>query len=495
MRLFTLSLLLITTTLLTAQVSQLSDEFNDPSTLSDWLDITTVEGWGAQHLETFNIDTEVDDHLFLMPHTSSWFQNLRATLLHKMVEGDFVLTTEVRATNRANDDIPGGQYSLAGLMIRKPVDYPNGALNDWQEGNENYIFHALGFAALNHPTCPGCPGPHFEIKTTTNSNSNLQVTTAPSNHVQIRMARIGETVVLLYAPIGGDFIVRNRYCRSDFEDIMQVGFVTYTDWQKVSTYNNNATNRFFQNSHVLQNGVENDPNAGSSIPFAPDLRAEFAFARFNEVSVPTAFQGMDLCDENEVSNEDLLTFLGYASTAALAIDNLDFTAQQEGESITLNWSDNSDNIDHYIIEHRSQDTDFQPINNHPTHTTGIYSFTHHHPKNGANYYRIGQIKSNGNIAYSEVIAINFIATHEVVIVPNPFNTTTNLGIYLEQAASVSVMVYDSYGRPIEVLLEKTHLDKGAQQITWQTKHVLPKGMYWIQVQIDGDKIWKKVLRQ
>ena len=243
----------------------------------------------------------------MMPWTSSWFQDWKGTLIHKNINQNFVFTIEVTASNRAMNDMPGGLYSLAGIMIRAPRNYPNGAANDWTSNGENYVFLATGFAATNHPTCGGCPGPHFEVKNTVNSNSQLEVSSvSTSTDVQIRVARIDDAVIVLNRFPNGVWQVHRRYHRADFPSELQVGYVTYTNWQKVSTYT-----PFFHNTHVLNDQLNPDPSSNPSQPFNPDLVAQFDFGRFDEVEVPADLANIDLV--NQATDSELLSFLGYDS--------------------------------------------------------------------------------------------------------------------------------------------------------------------------------------
>ena len=456
-----------------AQLSHLNDEFEDASTLSDWLDITDTEGWGAQHLEIQNIHTDVSGHLLLVPHTSTWFQNLRGSLKYKNISGDFIFTTQVRTTNRAGDGLPGGQFSLAGLMIRTPIDYPNGALNDWQEGQENYIFHSLGRA--------NGVGPQFEIKTTIDSDSELDITAAPANEAQIRLARIGEVIILLHAPVGGDFVIRNRYTRGDFPQDMQIGLVAYTDWDKVCKYNNTTAERFFHNSNVLQDGVANDPEAGQTPGFNPDLRAEFAFARFNEVNVPLALQGADLANPAEVSDAELLDFLGFTSEAALALNILDLQARSSSQQVELFWTTGGGTLPkEFLLEHRTPTSDFQKIASFPAKPTTNYSFVHSNPQNGTNFYRIQQLEWDAKHTYSKTIAIEMNLEPSIAIFPNPaFDKISIFGI-----ENGKVMITDHFGREV-------------QQIEFTQEEIdisgLPAGLYFIH--FPNKQIRKRFIKQ
>ena len=125
-------------------------------------------------------------------------------------------------------------------------------------------------------------------------------------NVQLRISRIGNYVICLYKEPDSEWQIRNRYFRNDFPPTMQAGFVTYTDWPKLSTYTPS-----FANANVLNDDLINDPNDGSSQPFAPDLIAEFEFARFDSIVVPVDLQGLNLSDPNVVSDSLILSFLGF----------------------------------------------------------------------------------------------------------------------------------------------------------------------------------------
>lgn len=297
---------------LSAQIQLHNDEFQRSATLgANWSNINQEEGWMAEHLEAHDVDETSSGHLYMMPWTTSWYEDLRGTLLFKLIDQDFVITTEVTALNRAQNGLPSSSYSLAGVMLRTPRHYPNGALSDWTPGGENYVFLATGFAATNHPSCPGCQGPHFEVKSTINSNSNLQVSSIPtSQNVQIRVARIGSAIIVLNRMPGGSWQVHQRYDRTDFPSEIQVGLVTYTDWEKVGVYWQ-SNQEFYHNSHVINDQLTDDP--APNVAFNPDLIGEFDFVRFDSVSVPPGLSGINLV--NTATDMQLLSFLGYETTS------------------------------------------------------------------------------------------------------------------------------------------------------------------------------------
>ncbi|MCC9606476.1 hypothetical protein LOC68_17670 [Blastopirellula sp. JC732] len=306
----------------------LSDEFDDSSTIADWSRLYQTENWNADQLNLWDIDQTQPGRMVMQPHTVVWYQNWRGPMTYKEVTGDFVFTTEVHITDRDDiggsdaDDVPGdGQFSLGGVMIRTPRDIVD-PTTDWQLGSmmddgtnngENYVFLSMGY---------GNGGNNFslEVKTTRNSDSQLELTPIDSNTVQLQIARIGNSIITLIRLPGEDWQVHRRYTRDDMPETLQVGLVTYTNWEKASDFD-----PFTHNSSVLVPGQVVDPTPGEA--FDPDLTAGFEFARYARPQVPTELEGVDLV--NTATTEQLLAFLGdnaYATTVPTPEDPVDLSA-------------------------------------------------------------------------------------------------------------------------------------------------------------------------
>ncbi|NND09433.1 MAG: hypothetical protein HKN87_23920 [Saprospiraceae bacterium] len=291
-----------------AQIQLHNDEFNTGASLANWLNVTDEEGWGVTRLESYNIHDSVAGHMFMKPFTGSWFNEYRGAYLYKLVNGDFIITTTVTATGRDYVSLPASDYSLAGIMIREPVVNPN--LPDQQ----NYVFMSIGQATGNTF--------NFEIKNTCHSSSNLNIIPINTSTATVRMARIGDAIIVLSQFPGGAWEVRNRYDRTEsacsnvtfdgtFSETVQIGLVTYTDWPKVQ-----AVGTTFHNTHTLHpDSLGGDPDPAPGTPYTPDLIGQYDYVRFDSVSVPAPFQGMDLTDAMQVSDADLLSFLGYTNQA------------------------------------------------------------------------------------------------------------------------------------------------------------------------------------
>lgn len=298
-----LPLSLLASTLPADDLASLSDDFARPETLSQWQRLHRTEGWGAEQLETYNLTTR-PGHLLMIPHTSVWYRDYVGAFAYKLVRGDFIATTAVHITNRANrngagdgDGVPQSPFSLGGLMLRTPRPMTTPA--QWRPGTENYVFLSLGYG-----NDPAGPRMQFEVKSTTNSDSQLSLSPAAGHRATLRWARLGQVLIALRQEEAGQWIVHQRYRRPDMPAELQVGMVTYTDWTKAGSYPPE-----FQNSHVLKPGLRPDPSNRPDVRFTPDLVAAFDYVRFAQPTLPAHLAGRDLADPRQVSDQDLLTFL------------------------------------------------------------------------------------------------------------------------------------------------------------------------------------------
>ena len=275
----------------------LSDEFGDPATLADWSRIHEEEEWFADQVEVLDVDTTTPGALTLIPYTVSWYQDWRGPLLYKLVDGDFAVTTSVTVTARDGVSIPASTFSLGGLLIREPRDVTPAT---WVPDGENYVFLSIGYGNAVPQTF------QFEVKTTENSVSTLFLTPAPGPAAEIQTVRIGEYVITLRHEPGDTWRVHRRYHRPDFGSMLQVGMVTYTDWEKCATFV-----PFDHNSVTITPPLPGDPSPGT--PFTPDAMARFDYVRFQRIELPAHLAGLDLSDPGAVSDAELLAFLGAAA--------------------------------------------------------------------------------------------------------------------------------------------------------------------------------------
>lgn len=282
------------------ELSGLSDEFDNPATLSNWNRVYQVEGWGVDQLEQWDINQSNAGRMTMMPHTSSWFEEWRGVQAYKQVTGDFVVTTDVEPTGRSGTGAPNTQYSLAGIMVRTPRPEMQNGRADWTPNGQNYIFLSMGAASQ--------PGSYqFEVKNTLNSNSQLEVSNGGSR-ARIQIARIGSAFIVLRQIDNGAWEVHRRYTRADMPQTLNVGLTTYTDWPPCQ-----QAGYEYHNTNLLTGAVPR--LAGGTVQANPDLIARFDYVRYRRPQVPTNLNGLNFADAGQVSDAQLLAFL--ASNANL----------------------------------------------------------------------------------------------------------------------------------------------------------------------------------
>ncbi len=286
----------------------LNDEFDNSANIADWSRLNEVEGWNADQLATWDVNNTQPGRMVLEPHTVVWYQDWRGPMAFKEVTGDFAFTSEVHITDRDDigdsdlDGVPSdGEFSLGGLMIRTPRNITNPAA-DWAPGSmqddgtnngENYVFLSMGYGNSGEMS--------FEVKTTRNSNSQLELTPVNSNTATLQVARIGNSIITLLRLPGEEWTVHRRYSRPDMPATLQIGLVAYTNWEKASDFT-----PFFHNSNVLVPGISPNPTPGEA--FTPDLEAGFEYARFATPQLPQSLAGVDLV--TAATDQQLLSFLG-----------------------------------------------------------------------------------------------------------------------------------------------------------------------------------------
>lgn len=194
-----------------------NDEFDGAVLGADWQMFHEAYGW-PDKIRTIDVGRTVPGALHLAPHHSAWVRDLNAPFLFRSVEGDFDMRARVRVRGLGGA-IPGGTWSLGGLMAR----VPNGVTAaTWRPRVENWHFITTG---VGHE-----PGRVMtETKGTYNSYSSLRLRPYQDGWVELRLVRVGMALFAMVRPDGGGpWEVRDRFYRMENSPIMQVGLIAYT---------------------------------------------------------------------------------------------------------------------------------------------------------------------------------------------------------------------------------------------------------------------------
>lgn len=217
--------LALTAIISSTATASLSDDIADLSTTFD--EASALEAWSEHLPEGFTRKWQEprveDSKLVPEPVSSGWFEDNQAGHLYHQIAGDFIATTRIEVTG-TEAELPQTSFSLAGLFIRAPRDV---SAATWIPGQENWLFFSIGTAAP-------AGEPHYELKTTTNSLSTLQILPAPAGPVDLRIARHGEIFTLLTRPEDGEWAVMDQIIRPDLPLVLNVGLTAYADYDSVA---------------------------------------------------------------------------------------------------------------------------------------------------------------------------------------------------------------------------------------------------------------------
>lgn len=190
---------------------ELSDELDDPATLSRWRQWDEVDGEArTEHLDLAQSNPGM---LTLRPKAGGWYGSYSGPLIYKMVSGDFRVETWVSAAKLGNPEAPPDeQFNSAGLIARDPEHGPGH--DDWVMVNTGRQLGEL----------VGSEG-----KTTVGSQSVLELVEGAWRG-RLRICRVG-AVMIVARMLEGEtaWRVLGRYERGDLPEDLQVGMVA-TAW-------------------------------------------------------------------------------------------------------------------------------------------------------------------------------------------------------------------------------------------------------------------------
>ena len=199
------------------ELARFDDEFAARETPGDWNVFHDRFGW-PDKIKHLDVGATTDGALNLQPYHSAWVRDLYAPFLFREIDGDFDVRARVRVRGE-NGAIPGGTWSLGGLLARVPNA---NAAASWQPRRENWHFITTGVGHVRGEQMT-------ETKGTYNSYSSLKLRPFPSGWVELRLVRVGMSLVAL-ARADGETVwqVRDRWYRMENNPRMQVGLVAYT---------------------------------------------------------------------------------------------------------------------------------------------------------------------------------------------------------------------------------------------------------------------------
>ena len=178
-----------------------------------------------------------------------------------------------------------------------------------------------------------------------------------------------------------------------------------------------------------------------------------------------------------------------SSLAVLPLRWLSFTAQQQNETVLLQWTTASElNTNDFAMEHSIDGKNWKNIgsvlaagNSNGTHS---YNFLHNAPVNGINYYRIRQNDNDGRYNYSKIVSVNISEeTNPFKLVANPVVDQT-LQLQINSSSGQIITLISNDGK----ILWSKEFSRGFHSLN---VHTLSKGVYFLK----GENYSEKFLVQ
>ena len=167
----------------------------------------------------------------------------------------------------------------------------------------------------------------------------------------------------------------------------------------------------------------------------------------------------------------------------LPVNFLSFTAEKGPGEVSLHWQTAGEtNNSYFNVQYSTNTTDWKTVGKVDAKNDFSYSFVHHTPATGANYYRLQQVDKDGKVVYTPVRKVDFgVAKPALLLYPNPVagnRFTLDFGQSLPGSVGYRIIGVDGRSLQTGIL---TH-----QQETIAIER-LPKGMYKIALD-DGQTI-------
>ena len=176
--------------------------------------------------------------------------------------------------------------------------------------------------------------------------------------------------------------------------------------------------------------------------------------------------------------------LGCAAAQVLPVELTDFTSSIDQDKVVLNWQTSAElNNYKFIIETSTEGEVFNRIGEidgaGTTTEPQDYTFTHHTPSAGVNYYRLKQVDFDGTFAYSKVLAINAPGSKDIFAFPNPAKDKITLQYDLSKGVG-NIQLFDALGRRVNASIAGY-----AGNYEVKLPEGLAKGTYWLKVERGG----------
>jgi len=190
------------------------------------------------------------------------------------------------------------------------------------------------------------------------------------------------------------------------------------------------------------------------------------------------------------------------SGGPMPVTFMNFTAQQKGSGVSLEWSTAQEINNSYFEVQRSADGNIdwediaQVAGAGNSQVVKNYNAFDNSPLSGMNYYRIKQVDYDGNYKFSNVVSIKTDLNNTgVSVLANPFYNTLSIGFNSATSQIVSARLIDITGR--QIAIEKWSVSAGNSIKNFSNVSGLQQGLYILSITNNSGEILYtgKVIKQ
>lgn len=191
-------------------------------------------------------------------------------------------------------------------------------------------------------------------------------------------------------------------------------------------------------------------------------------------------------------------------SSPLPVKLTNFTARKNRLDAVLNWTTAQErNSSHFVVERSFNRVQFTAVGRVAaagnTTARSNYNFTDEQvggiAKNQTVYYRLKIVDIDGRVEYSPIASVRFEeATRTAVnVFPNPFQSDVMVQINALSNTNATISVFDIMGKKVAEFVES--VVEGDNAIALSKLNSLTNGVYFVKVNMDGNEVVTKLIKQ
>lgn len=244
---------------------------------------------------------------------------------------------------------------------------------------------------------------------------------------------------------------------------------------------------------------------GLSSPLAISGTYYFITADVNAGATGNIFANIANASSLSVSSGSISTSFtnaGLSSAAvSLPLHLLSFTAQNNEQSVILNWTTTrEENVKGFDIEQSTDGVKWTKLafvagtagNNFST--VNQYAFKDENPVAGHSFYRLKMLDQSGAFTWSKVLTVKTsYQTRSVQCYPNPYTQSANIAFQLPVKSFTTLKVYNTLGVEVSTLMNR-QLDAGNYTVAFDGTS-LPAGLYMYTLKYGKEVVSGTILKK